>query len=720
MALPNTSPSLNTSEDQAPDGSGINSPDLRPSGLGKPRQRSISDAAQIFNIIGSLQQARRAQNEKNGRIQGKLNSERPYDDAKLEAEGLGYKSNFSTKPLSTTTGKVSSRLTKAIQSARYLTSAELPDSIPDAKKKTELFRQEFTNTVRKWPGWYNFVNEVAAEDSTFGWTTLAWLDNDSWKPVHFRQDKAFLPDGTKHNVDSVQFAAFMQYVMPHELAGLIRGEDGSATDLEHARDAGWNIPETVEAINNAKPASIPSAKAAPYTDFRRYEDAIRESSVSLSLTSGAKEVFLWHVFVTELNGKISHYIGDGNANKILFEKEDRFDRISDCLHLMSYEQANGLLMGSKGIGREVYELANIVDRARNETVDRLQMSGKLIIKMPENKIGRFKLSVLGNTVLLPDYATMEQNKIESGIKEFLMLDDLLTKLLDQIAGGVTPRTFERERVTKAEVDLFASREEEKRDDIETRFVTQFGAPLTTIQRRLFAKGVAEPDAKEARERLLRYMTEGELQQLADQPALRTVEDYTQSDAQKIVLLAEQSRNDPLYDHAKMERQKLSVLVNADFAEAVLLPDNDPTIPAEQAREQLFENVILAKGIPVPVSPRDNHLIHIQVIKQTVTPIAQKAGGGDPDAIKILANVVQHWGSHFNELEKSGIDKTQLGEMKKELTDVAKHVGELQAQVAQQAAPGGAPGSAASPAAQAAPLAAAPSPNLAPAPVAPGA
>lgn len=701
----------------------MNSPELKPSGIGKPGQRSITDSSQIFNIIGSLQEARKSQNEKNGRIQGKINSERPYDEAQLKAEGLGYKSNFSTKPLSTTVGKVASRLTKAVQSARYLTSAELPDSIPDAKKKTELFRQEITNCLRRWDGWYNFLNEVATEDSTFGWAVLTWLDTQSWRPVFFRQDCAFLPDGTKHNVGSLQFAAFKQYVMPHELAGLVRGENGTAKDLERAEAAGWNIAETMESINNARPPSIPSAKSAPYTDFRRYEDALRESSVTLSLTSGAKQIFLWHVFVTEIDGKISHYIGNGDSQKLLFEKDDRFKRVEDCVAFLSYEQGNGLLMGSKGIGREVYELAGIVDRARNETVDRMQMSGKLIITMPENKISRFELTVVGNTVLLPEGAVLSQNKIESGIKEFLSLDQLLTSLLDQIAGGVTPRAFEGERVTKAEVDLYASREEEKRDDITTRFVTQLGAAITTMQRRIVSKDVSEEDAKQVREKLLRHMTQEELEELANQPALRTVEDYTMSDAQKMVLLAQESRNDPLYDHRKMERRKLSVLFDADFADEVLLPDNDPAATAEQVREQLLENLILAKGIPVPVSPRDNHLIHIQVLKQTAMPLAQKAGGGDPEAIKILETIVKHWGDHFNFLAESAVDKGVLAQMKKELEGVAKHVGELQAeaQAKAQAKAGAAPAAAPGDAAPGAPpLAAAPSPPLAPAPVAPSA
>lgn len=697
-----------TTPGQGPNDVGINTPGLVATGTGnKPKRRAISDVHHLFNIYTDLQSARRSQNEKNGRIQAKLNSERPYEDSQLEADGLGYKSNFSTKPLSTTVGKVSSRLTKSIQSSRYLTSSELPDSIPDAKKKTEMFRQEITNCIRRWDGWYNFANEVANEDATFGWTFAAWLDNHSWKPVHFRQDQTFIPDGTKQAVDSVQVVFFQQYVMPHELAEFIENRDA-------AEAAGWDIDCTVTAINNAKPPSITGASAAPYTDLRRYEDAIRESSVSASLQNGAKRINIVHCFATEIDGKISHFILDAEAKKILFEKLDRFDRIADCLRAMSYEQAP-TLMGSKGIGRDVYELAGILDRARNEVVDRLQLSGKIIVQGPDNKIARFKLTVLGNVVVIPEGFTISQNKIEAAVQEFLLLDQQLTQLLDQIAGGVTPRRFEGERVTKAEVELFASREEEKRDDITTRYVTQFGGIISTIQRRICAKDTGDEDAKNVREKLLRFMTEEELTQLCEQPALRTIEDYTQSDAQKIVLLAQESRNDPLYDHRKMEQRKLSVLVDPDFAEEVLLPENDPTVESEQSRFQQLENELLMKGEQVTVSPRDAHVVHVEVLKKAFALVGQAAGSGDLQALGIAGVFIQHWSEHLNYAAQSGMDKQLLKQLEDELKQVAQQVGQLQAEAQQAVA-----AQQAQMAPQAPALAAAPSQPLAPAPVAPAA
>jgi hypothetical protein len=673
-------------QEQGPLDTGINSPGLSTKTL-KPKRRAISDIDHVARVVDNLQQARRYQNEKNGRIQAKLNSERPYEDASLKAEGLGYKSNFSTKPMSTTVAKVASRLTKAIQKAKYLTSSALPDSIPDAKAKTELFRLEITNCIRRWPGWFTFLNDVATENSTFGWTTATWFDKSTWHPEHFRQDRAFLPDATKQGENSVQFGAFLQYVFPHELVPFI--EDREAAEL-----AGWQIDNVVDTINTARPPTIPSPQGAPYTDFRKYEDAIRESSATLSLLNGAKQCMLWHVPVTEIDGQISYYIMDGMSRKCLFKGEDRFSGIKDCLGLISFEQANGTLMGSKGIGREIYELSNILDRARNETVDRLQMAGKVWIQGDEAAIDRFELTVLGNIAIIPTGFTVQQVKIETGTKDFIELDQLLTGLLDQIAGSVSPQKFEGDRVTKAAVDLFAERDEEKRDDVTTRFVQLFANNVIgTIQRKICSSECRDEDAIATRKKLLEYMPKEELDEIANQPALQTLEDYTQSDAQRLVLLAQEKRNDPLYDHAKLEHMAVSAAFSTELADNVLLPQNDPTDQNLNIRTQLLECDLLQQNIPMPVVATDNHKVHIAILQEVMKPLAAKAGKLDPQALNKCLTFIKHWEDHMDMLQQGATSKQDLAPMLKDLHTVAAQLGKIKAQVAhaaQQHAAGASP------------------------------
>jgi hypothetical protein len=99
-------------------------------------------------------------------------------------------------------------------------------------------------------------------------------------------------------------------------------------------------------------------------------------------------------------------------------------------------------------------------------------------------------------------------------------------------------------------------------------------------------------------------------------------------------------------------------VNADFAKKVLLPENDPTVQAEQSRLQQIELGLLLQGQPVPVSPRDNHEIHLSILM----PMAEQIGAGINDGqfdTAVLEAVVAHISEHYERALQSGVDKNKI-------------------------------------------------------------
>ena len=372
------------------------------------------------------------------------------------------------------------------------------------------------------------------------------------------------------------------------------------------------------------------------------------------------------------------------CKKILFEKLDQFDQLSDVLALFSFQQANGKLMGSKGIGRELYEISAAVDRARNEVVDRLQLSGKILIQGEAKQLNRFSLAVHGNAVLIPAaYTISQQGRIDPNVEAFALLDRQLVAYMDQIAGGVTPKEFGGERTTASEVNLFAAREEEKRDAILERFLLQVGKMIGTCQRRIADPKIDDPEAREAREYLLNYLSQEELTYLAAQPALRTVDDLTDLKAQQLVLFANEKRTDPLFDQAKLQKAAASARIDAEFAEDVLLPDPDPTVLAEQSRAQELETLLLTTGREVPVSPRDNHRVHIETLKATIAAAAEQIGSGDPALMAAFQAMLGHWAQHIEVAVAAGAKKDEFAEDLRQIKEAATQLGQLQATLAAQ-------------------------------------
>jgi hypothetical protein len=643
----------------------VSPPDIGPNL--KPRNRAIKDAMQAKNIITSLEVNNRHRNIKNARIMAKYNSERPYTHDALKQDGLDWKSNFTTKPLPMLIDKVAPRFVMSIQSMKYLTNSHFPDDAPGAAKKTEAFRGEITKLCRQKPGWNNLLTEIFQEDALFGFCAASRLNRFEWFPKFVRQDEFFVPTGTKQHSDSAQIVVLKEKYLIHELFGLIE-------DKEAAKIAGWNIPETVAAINNA----VPENRRAKYSNWERmYEDLIRESNVGISHEQGARIIETWHLLARETTGKVSHYIYVANQFDCLYEKEDEFENMSDACVFFSFQHGNGNIHGSKGIGREIYSLAAMLDRTRNEVADRLNLSGKLVIQGDEKMLKKFRMSVVGNTILIGKGYEVLDRKIEGAVEPFLQLDQFLTSLLDQIAGATTPRVFEGERVTKAQVDFFAQREGESKDNIIGRALNQFADMMTTVQKCACDPDTTEKDALDMQRRLLLVMSREELDYISSQRVAETVKDYTDLERQQIILIAQEARGNPLYNAKELERRKLTAQIDEEFADAVLLPDNDPGEQAEQSRIQMFElDHIISHSAPVPVAPRDNHMMHLQLLVPALESVA-KAALQDPTQVETLKALMSHGMEHVNFATQQGVDKNEIAPIADLLNHLQKEMAALE-------------------------------------------
>lgn len=651
--------------------------------------RAVKDAAQAYDIIKSLEADNRERAKVQSRIMERYNAEAPVKQGELEAQGLGYKSNFSTKPLPGLIDKVAPRFTTVLKKMRYLTNSAFPEDMPGANLKTEAFRREITSLCRNRDGWNDLLADISQENALFGFTSVACHDETTWFPKHHRQDSFFVPRGTGHSSGSAQFYVAKEEFLLHDIYRLI--EDLAAAEL-----AGWNIPNTIAAINGA----VPDDKRSGQSDVERiYADLSRELAVGTSFVNGARMVIAYHFLATEISGRITHYIISAKDGKELFKKEDRYPSMPDACRFFSFQHGNGKLHGSKGIGREVYKMAGAIDRARNEVVDRLQMAGKIIVTCPENQIKRFRMSVVGNTVIIPDQFNVNQNRVDGDVEPFLKLDEFLTKILDQIAGTTSPHaTSEADRVTRAQVELEASREEESRDNVMDRFLSQFVGMINMIQKRACDPNCSEPDALAMQQRLLAVMTAEELAMIATTPAAETVSDFTDAERQAIILVAQEGRGNPLYNQKELELRKVTSQVNREFAEAVLLPDNDPTQTAEQTRMQQLENGLLAQGQAVPVSPRDDFMAHFTALEPLVTGTAQHLVEG-PDAFPVFKVCVAHANDHLQAALAAGLDKTALEQpiaMITEWTKAAQEYEQHEMQAQQAATPVGEPTAPAAP------------------------
>lgn len=659
-------------------GSLIRSPLIGKSG--KPTQSSIRDVQMASDVVKTVIMAGRNRSIVNSRILAKYNAERPYDAYKLEAEGLGWRSNFTTKPLPTMIEKVAPRFVSVVDGLKYFTSASLSNKWQGSQVKTQAFREEITKTIRGRKGWKTLLEDVAFDNALFGHTIAAWLDEFNWFPKHFKQDESFVADGTKSDTRWAQIVVLKEVYLPHELFAQI------SPDSKAAEDAGFILANTRTAINLASPAQIRDRLNVGGTLETWYQNALRELTIGASYMAGASVCVVYTLLAREVDGTVSHYRMAGPEMLPIFERANRFPSMEDCLAFFTFQKGNGTLHGSKGVGRDIYEMAGMIDRIRNEVVDRLIMSGKTLIQGDVRRIHTFKMQVIGSTVIIPTGWNVLEQKVDGNPEGFVKLDMYFKGLVNELIGSTStpqPGLGGEDMRSPAAWNLLASREEEQRDVRISRFLSQFTELVQTMQRRICDKETSEDDAKAAQTRLLKIMTREELTELASQPVAGTVQDLTPLQRQLVVSISQEKRGNPLYNQRQLELEDLQARMDYEFAERVLLPENDPTEEAEQQRQQKIELVLLSHGEAVPVSPRDNHMIHLQVLMPAAEQMAQQILQGQ-FSTEVLETVVAHINEHYSQALHQGVKKEGLTEVSQFLAKVGPELAKLKEVDAQAA------------------------------------
>lgn len=659
----------------------VSSPDINKSG--DPQSYAIRDAGQAKDVVNTIMQAGRNRSIIYARIADKLNSSRPLDQTRLEAEGLGWRQNVSTRVMTSITERVWPRFTQAVAALKYFTNSSLSDKWQNSTEKSEEFRKGISNLIRQRPGWNDLLENITMTNAVYGFEVVAALDENSWWPKAYNIEDIYLPDGCPQIVGSAQVVVLHEKSLPHELFERIK-------DREEAEKVGWVIDNTIKQINLASPDQLRDMLSNGGTTEMWYVQARRDLTLGASYMAGSSVISVYNLLVQEVDGTISHYKLAGDSLDVIFSKDRRFKTPEEAFAFFSYERGNGRMHGSKGIGRAAYDLAGMLDRSRNELVDRAIMSGKILVQGDVKRLHTFKMSVIGSTCIIPNGWQVLEHRLDGNPEPYLQLDSFFSGLLDNIVGNVSPPQLggasEAFR-SSASWQLLAARESEGKDSKILRFMEQFVRMVQMLQTRICNPSVVDDDAKEFKKKMLEIMTDEEFDEIANSPVAETVVDLTSTERQMVVALAQEKAGNPLYNARQLQVEDVTARLGADFANRVILPTEDPTEESEQTRLQLLEITLLGQGQPVPVSPRDNDEIHLAVLLPATEQLAGQVMSGQMDTVSLEA-MIAHVSEHVNSAQAKGVPKEVLApatELVKKAGAAIAQLKELDAQAQELAA-----------------------------------
>lgn len=660
----------------------IEAPPLKEKG-GKPElnleARSVRTTDQAWNLCKSTESANKTRSQRATMMELEYSGQAPFSQTDQIEKANSWQSNTSTGILAGIVDRKTLRFVNAITSQIYLTRSSLPTSYPDWKKKSDLFDIHTTRMIQSWKKYSTFIPALARENVLHGYAYGVFLDPYTWTPRMFKQDVSYVPDESSQYANELQFYVIKHDFLLHEFIDLFKDEKA-------AEEMGYNIPNCIMAANTSEIKN--PREDMMVTEFRKFAEFISDGVLGLTYSvSGPRVVKTYLLWNREYDGKVSFWILLRDNGKLLRFAEKIYDSFDEVVTLFSFQPGNGHLHSSKGIGRMIIGNVRIAERIRNRMVDNVNMSSLVILKADSANRNKLQPVVHAPFVVIDKSIEVDQQKFSADGEMYAALDQRMVNYMEQAAGAYVSANpnASGQPVTATEASQDAQRERENSDITEARWRDQFSQLVQTMQKRAFS----DDHIKEARE-LFTKITEQFVTQGSDSnEVMKTITDlmdttdesrlpvrtlvmmfmdglteseiricrdaatsgYAHTDdaivAQGILAVGRMYANNPNVDQVELTKRNVEALAGPDAAKALIIENPDQTIMAEATRMQQQEaTTMMTLKMPVPVSPRDNHMAHAQVCMQLLIQAGQ--GISDLTTIDMFAKPTELLLNHFAE------------------------------------------------------------------------
>lgn len=673
----------------------IDAPSLNKSGTQLLLEaKSVKHVGHAWNICRATEQANQYRSSRCANVQS-LHDGAPPRNAAIQAEkAKSWQSNASTNWLSGINGRVAQRFVHAIINQLYVTSSALPEDIPDWKTKTDLMRAKFTTLVRSWNGYTGFINSECVETVLQGYCYAVFLDPYTWKPTFFKQDWAFVPEFSgQHSREWQFFVAKMDYRLD-EFISLF-------SDESSASEVGYNIENCVKAANASQPANPP--EDAQTTQYRTFVEMVNDGVLGLTYSPvGPRIVKTYLLFNREYDGKVSFWLIERDKGTLLRYSHKLFPTMEDAIAAFSFEPGNGCIHSSKGLGRKLYNLACMKEIFRNGIIDNSRMSGLTIIRCSGGDKTKFAPAMVAPFLIIDKDVEIPEQQFVANSEGYKTVDNLIDAWAEQSVGAYLTQQLDdqsRTEKTATEAQIDARRETEAADIQIRRQLDQFSTMTQVQQLRVFsdqniddARQLFEDITKDAKldvpeiyarkgndPEVMRMLVEcmkggvsdDEMKIWRKSPAspYAHVSEAALQQGIEIVAAENAQQPNPNVDQARLAYRRLEGRVGADEAQKLWIPLPDETVVSEAKRQQIIEtNTMNMSALPVPVSQRDNHIIHgatlQEYLKNVLGPILSGAEA-TPQVERLATLNLNHWGEHLQFAQGTDLAKTPAFEQQKE-------------------------------------------------------
>jgi hypothetical protein len=353
------------------------------------------------NIVLTIQIARatyenyRAQNldriALNSVIEGIISGNPPYDQAELEANGLGHIANFNPLDARSLFDRTALGYWNLMTGTEYLCKFTFNGpwaKDPKALEYAEIMARHWTDVVRMWPSFYVANNVNIAQLVKFGYSGVIWPDELDWRWKPVEVSRLYFPDQAQTDIQYLTTFCLdtpftMQYLMqvykklPKTDAEL-KAASGEYTEGKKGHSF-WKKEALEQVILSYANSQLkPENQIDMMTLQKRFQEG--DSSFASLFTDTIRLVSL---FQQEYDGKVSHYIFDRLAGQdFLYCGKNLYGSLNDVFNLFTTSPGESTIHSNRGIGHKLLSICQAMMMLDCSIVDAARWSSSPIINSP--------------------------------------------------------------------------------------------------------------------------------------------------------------------------------------------------------------------------------------------------------------------------------------------------------------------------------------------------
>lgn len=631
---------------------------------GQNEVRSIKDGSQALQIARRLLRDDWYRDYRRSQVLAAFNGGAPYSDEELKSIGQAYRYNVSFGYMEGVIGRAIVPFNQL--SGNLANVSAVYGDLPEAK--LSIIQEEFVEQVKNWGKWYKFVSRVNQELVLNGYTHSIFPSDYSPWPLFVPQKDGYTNEGTPNDVSDLEVFVWRKQYLIHELYRKI-------IDPSSAEKAGWNVEKVQKALEDAVPDDIWRRNTQQSGAWTAIQEAIRGGALFNSIV-GAKVINTFHVLASEIDGKVSHWIvvdtpsSSGQAPEVdptLFKKIGRWDNFREMLVYWDLEPGDGKWHGSRGLGQRAFNTHQAIDKVRNTILDQAFTSGLTILQAAdENSNEEFNLAVTGPFAVIPPGVTVQAAQLPAIAATTFQADSLLVATGEQRIGDVVPNggaAYNQGDKTATQSSIDASRQQLIQKDNLQRYIDPFSQLLSIMLRRMCNTKSPDPVAKLFIKNVKsKGITDEDLAKLKGMRSTGRIDEVLGETKQTNMVLLQTFRGDPDVDQEKLKLRVLNGEVGPQDAAELLIPKEDQTRIINAVQKQLTEIGAIINQVDVPVSPQDDHVVHLQTLIKWIDGVFAAIAQGQPHpSINSLQLALKHGTQHLQLLSQ---DKTKQNDFKK--------------------------------------------------------